>query len=130
MALADIAFMRGFANSTDSLGNPAITILMPSDAVSAYSLVLQMAAFPSACYLPAVRADLPLLYEEDAGFQFGGHKVLRGCGSAANRVIVAACGYRVQGTSSQSRSFVVLDAEFRVIDINPPAALYFGAKGD
>jgi transketolase len=68
--------MRAFAHSTDSRGNPAITVLTPSDAVSAYALILAMAHFPSACYLRAVRADLPVLYDAKTEFPFRGHKVL------------------------------------------------------
>ncbi|WP_424629630.1 transketolase [Bradyrhizobium sp. SYSU BS000235] len=94
MALADIAFMRAFAHSTDHRGNPAVTVLTPSDAVSTYSLVLAMAAFPSACYLRAVRADLPLLYDANTDFPFGGHKVLRR-GASTRRLVLVACGYMV-----------------------------------
>src|SRR6202035_3747 len=59
MALADLGFMRALAHVADHRGNPAVTILMPSDAVAAYQLVLAMADFSSACYLRVVRADLP-----------------------------------------------------------------------
>jgi len=96
MALADVAFMRAFAHSTDSRGNPAMTILTPSDAVSAYGLVLAMAAFPSACYMRAVRADLPILYADDEVFPFGGHKVLRRAEAGdGRRVVLVANGYLV-----------------------------------
>ena len=77
MALADVGFSARCAHARDVRGNPAVTVLTPSDAVSAYELVLAMADFPSACYLRAARADLPILYDEGETFPFGGHKVLR-----------------------------------------------------
>lgn len=95
MALADIASMRGFAHVTDHRGNPAITVLTPSDAVSAYALTLSMAAFPSACYLRTVRADLPLLYPYDETFPMRGHKVVRDEGAGDRRIVLAATGYLV-----------------------------------
>ena len=41
----------------DHRGNPAITVLTPCDAPSAYNMVLEMAEWPSAVYLRALRAD-------------------------------------------------------------------------
>jgi transketolase len=95
MALADVAFMRAFSHTKDGRGNPAVTVLTPSDAVSAYSLVLAMATFPSACYLRAVRADLPILYAADTDFPFGGHKVLRKGTTSARRIVLVGCGYMI-----------------------------------
>lgn len=95
MALADVAFMRAFAHATDHRGNPSVTILTPSDAVSAYALTIAMAGFPSACYLRAVRADLPVLYTPDETFPFGGHKVLRETGGTSRRVVLVANGYMI-----------------------------------
>jgi transketolase len=95
MALADVAFARTFAHVRDARGNPALTVLTPSDAVSAYNLVLAMAAFPSACYLRAVRADLPILYQESETFPFGGHKVLRRGDEDTRGVVLVSTGYLV-----------------------------------
>ena len=116
MALADIAFMRGFAHSTDSRGNPAITILTPSDAVSAYALVMEMAEFPSACYLRAVRADLPILYEAETAFPFGGHKVLRKGGSADRRLVLVACGYMVHSCLKAAEELATGGIDVAVVD--------------
>ena len=77
MGLADVGFMRALAHTDDYRGNPAMTVLTPSDPVSAYNLVLAMAEHPGACYLRAVRGDLPILYREDERFPFGGYKVVR-----------------------------------------------------
>ena len=97
MALADVGFVRALAHVRDVRGNPAITVLTPSDAVSTYALVLAMAAFPSACYLRAVRADLPILYAEGDSFPFGGHRVLRRpeAGKAGGGIVLVAAGYMV-----------------------------------
>jgi transketolase len=95
MALADVAFMRTFAHVTDHRGNPALTVLTPSDARSAYALVLEMAAYPSACYVRTVRADLPVLYDEGERFALTGHKVLRRAAAGAKRIVLTACGYMV-----------------------------------
>ncbi len=95
MALADVAFMRAFTHVRDQRGNPALTVLTPSDARSAYALVLAMAAFSSACYVRTVRGDLPILYDEGEQFPFGGHKVLRRAAAGTKRIVLAACGYMV-----------------------------------
>ena len=117
MALADVAFMRAFSHVTDRRGRPAITVLTPSDAASAYEMVLTMARSPGAFYLRAVRADLPILYGEDERFPFGGHKVLR-TGSPEDRpLILAATGYLVHSClkaatvlSENGPSVTVVDA--------------------
>ncbi len=130
MALADVAFMRAFAHALDSRGNPAITVLTPSDAVSAYSLVLAMAAFPSACYLRAVRADLPIIYGEADSFPFGGHKVLRPAAAGDKPVLLVASGYLVhsclkaaEALKAQGITAGVVDAYALPIDTGPVLAL-------
>ena len=95
MALADVAFLRAFTHVRDHRGNPALTVITPSDARSAYALVLAMAAFSSACYVRTVRGDLPILYDEGEQFPFGGHKVLRRAAAGTKRIVLAACGYMV-----------------------------------
>ena len=131
MALADVVFMRAFAHVQDHRGNPAVTVLTPSDAVSAYNLVLAMAAFPSACYLRAVRADLPILYEEGDTFPFGGHKVLRQAGEGGGRrVVLVAHGYLVhsclkaaEALHAQGIAAAVVDAYSLPMDAAPVLAL-------
>lgn len=116
MALADVAFMRAFAHSTDHRGNPAMTLLTPSDAVSAYSLVHAMAAFPSACYLRAVRADLPILYDSATEFPFGGHKVLRQGDGSDRRIVLVACGYMVHGCLKAAEELAAGGTKVAVVD--------------
>src|SRR5260370_17296927 len=59
MALADVGFMRALAHTDDYRGNPGMTVLTPSDPVSAYNLVLAMAEHPTPAFLRAVRPALP-----------------------------------------------------------------------
>jgi len=130
MALADVAFMRAFAHVKDSRGNPAATVLTPSDAVSTYKLILAMAAFPSACYLRAVRADLPILYDESEAFPFGGHKVLRKAGDGGGRVVLVGSGYLVhsclkaaEALSARGTAVGVVDAYSLPMDASSVLAL-------
>jgi transketolase len=116
MALADVAFMRAFAHVQDSRGNPAATVLTPSDAVSTYKLVLAMAAFPSACYLRAVRADLPILYDESETFPFGGHKVLRKAGDGSGRVVLVGSGYLVHSCLKAAEALAAEGIIVAVVD--------------
>ncbi|WP_428395575.1 transketolase [Lichenicoccus sp.] len=95
MALADVAFMRAYAHARDYRGGPAMVVLTPSDAPSAYALTLSMAAHDGACYLRAVRGDLPILYTAEDRFPFGGHKLLRNAGIGAGGIVLVACGYMV-----------------------------------
>jgi transketolase len=130
MALADVAVMRAFAHVQDSRGNPAATVLTPSDAVSTYKLVLAMAAFPSACYLRVVRADLPILYYEGQDFPFGGHKVLRKAGDGSGRVVLVGSGYLVhscleaaEALSAGGTAVTVVDAYSLPMDASSVLAL-------
>ena len=131
MALADVAFMRTFTHVRDHRGNPALTVLTPSDARSAYALVLAMAAFSSACYVRTVRGDLPILYDEGEQFPFGGHKVLRRAAAGTQRIVMAACGYMVhsclKAADAQSKQHrveaTVVDAYSLPLDSAPILAL-------
>ena len=69
-------------------------MLTPSDAVSAYKLVLAMAEYDGPAYLRAVRADLPILYRDDEEFPLRGSKVVRPSVEAP-AVVLAASGYLV-----------------------------------
>lgn len=135
MAIADIGFMRAFSHSTDGRGNPSVTVLTPSDAVSAYAMVLAMADFSSACYLRAVRADLPILYETDASFPFRGHKVLCERTQGDRHVVLAASGYLVHSCLKAAGKLAeagigvtVVDGYALPMDADPVLALA-GTKG-
>jgi transketolase len=116
MALADVGFMRGFAHVRDHRGNPALTVLTPSDALSAYALVLAMAAFPSACYVRTVRADLPLLYAEGEEFPLVGHKVLRRAPAGGRQIVLAACGYMVHSCLAAADTLSHQGVEVTMVD--------------
>jgi transketolase len=93
MALADIAFARALAHAVDAKGR-SLAVLTPSDAVSAYQLVLAMAEYEGPAYLRAVRADLPILYADNEPFPLRGSKVVRRPAEAP-AVVLAASGYLV-----------------------------------
>src|SRR5262249_27502571 len=50
---------------------------------------------PGACYLRAVRADLPLLYSPEEAFPLGGHKLVRRARNDRAAVILVGSGYMV-----------------------------------
>ncbi len=68
MALEDLAMMRAIHGST---------VLYPSDATSAASLVAQMAEREGVVYMRTTRGAYPVLYKPDEAFPIGGAKVLR-----------------------------------------------------
>jgi transketolase len=116
MALADVGFMRALAHTDDYRGNPAMTVLTPSDPVSAYNLVLAMAEHPSACYLRAVRGDLPILYRESERFPFGGYKVVRRAESDRPVIVLAGSGYLVHSCLKAAEALQPLGIAATVID--------------
>jgi len=68
MALEDFAMMRAVYGST---------VLYPSDATSAASLVAQMADRDGVVYMRTTRGAYPVLYGPDETFPIGGSKLLR-----------------------------------------------------
>ena len=92
MALADVGFTRALAHAKDAKGR-SLVVLTPSDAVSAYKLILAMAEYDGPAYLRAVRGDLPILYRDDNSFPMHGSKVVRRAEAPA--VVLAASGYLV-----------------------------------
>ncbi len=109
-------YIAAFAHVRDSRGNPAATVLTPGDAVSAYQLILEMAAFPSACYLRAVRGDLPILYGDGEAFPLGGHKVLRKAGDGSTRVVLVGSGYLVHSCLEAADKLSARGTEVAVVD--------------
>lgn len=82
MGLEDIAMMRTLLGSA---------ILYPSDAVSTWRLVYQMAEYNQGIsYLRTTRMDLPVIYAADTEFNIGGCKVLKS--SAQDQAVVIAAG--------------------------------------
>jgi transketolase len=116
MALADISFMRAFAHRIDCRGDPAITVLTPCGAVNTYALVLAMADFLSACYLRAVRADLPVLYDANTKFPFRGHKLLRRGSTSDRRIVLIACGFMVHSCLKAAEELAAVGIDVSVVD--------------
>jgi transketolase len=85
MALEDIAMMRAL---------PESVVLYPSDAVSTYKLVEQMARYEKGIsYLRTTRAETPILYLNNEPFEIGGCKILKQ--SDQDKLCVVAAGITV-----------------------------------
>ncbi len=78
MALEDLAMCRA---------QPNITVLYPSDAVSAERLVALAAYHPGPAYIRTSRPQTPVIYSNDETFTIGGLKVLRQSGGDVATVI-------------------------------------------
>ncbi len=82
MGLEDISMVRAVPNSV---------VLWPSDGVSAYKLVEQMALYDQGVsYMKTTRADVPVLYDTKESFPLGGCKVLRS--SSNDKACIVAAG--------------------------------------
>jgi transketolase len=80
MALEDLAMMRA---------QPNMTVLYPSDAVSAERLVELAAYHPGPAYIRTSRPKTPVIYDANEEFKVGGLKVLRQSASDAATVVGA-----------------------------------------
>lgn len=56
---------------------PDMTVLQPSDAVSATKLIAEMVKIPGMAYLQTLRPKTPVLYDADEKFPLGGSKILK-----------------------------------------------------
>lgn len=85
MGLEDLGMMRSIPDSV---------VLWPSDGVSTYKLVGQMAAYDQGVsYMRTTRADTPVLYDTRVTFPIGGCKVLRS--SDADHACIITAGITV-----------------------------------
>jgi transketolase len=85
MGLEDLGMMRSIPDSV---------VLWPSDGVSAYKLVGQMAVYDQGVsYMRTTRADTPVLYDARVTFPIGGCKVLRS--SDADHACIITAGITV-----------------------------------
>lgn len=121
MAIADVGFLRGLAHAKDHRGNPAITILTPSDAASTYNMVLEMAEWPSAVYLRAYRADMPVLYADTETFPFGQFKVVKKghlahASHKGQKLTIAASGYMVHAALKAAKEIEAAGIELTIVD--------------
>jgi transketolase len=80
MALEDLAMMRA---------EPNVTVLYPSEAMSAERLVELAAYHPGPVYIRTSRPKTPVIYDVQETFHVGGSKVLRQSASDAATVVAA-----------------------------------------
>jgi transketolase len=106
MALEDLAMCRA---------QPDITVLYPSDGVSAERLVALAAYHPGAVYIRTSRPKTPVIYGNDEPFVVGGSKVLRQ--SAADRVTIVAAGVTVFEALKAHDELKAAGMAVRVIDL-------------
>ena len=106
MALEDLAMMTA---------EPNITVLYPSDAVSAEHLVVAAANHPGPVYIRTSRPKLPVLYDSAEVFPIGGCKVLRH-GSRDTATVIGA-GVTLAEALKAYDELKKQGIEIRVIDL-------------
>ncbi len=116
MAIADVAFCRALGHAKDHRGNPALYTLTPSDAVSTYNMVLEMAHWPSAVYLRALRADTNVLYPETETFPFGAFKVLKKSTGKGKKLTIATNGYLVHTVLAAAQKLADAGIDLTLVD--------------
>ncbi|HTT53656.1 MAG TPA: transketolase [Streptosporangiaceae bacterium] len=106
MALEDLAMMRAVHGST---------VLYPSDATSAASLVGAMADREGISYLRTTRGAYPVLYESGETFPIGGSKVLRS--TPADQVTLIGAGVTLHACLDAAAQLESDGISARVIDM-------------
>ena len=116
MAIADVPFLRAISHARDHRGNPAITVLTPCDAPSAYNMVLEMAEWPSAVYLRALRADTSVIYAESETFPFGKFKIVKGGTGKGKKLTLATNGYLIHTVLKAAPQFEAAGIDLTLVD--------------
>ncbi len=107
MALEDIAMMRAIPDSV---------VLYPSDAVSTYKLVHEMAGYNEGIsYLRTTRMATPIIYANDESFKIGGCKVLRQ--SDADQVCIIGAGVTLFEAIKAQEQLAKEEVSVSVIDL-------------
>src|SRR3954471_17188498 len=106
MALEDLAMCRA---------QPNITVLYPSDAVSAERLVARPAYPAGPVYIRTSRPKTPVIYRNDEPFVVGGSKVLRQSG--ADAVTIVGAGVTVFEALKAYDELKASGTSVRVIDL-------------
>src|SRR5881275_1423764 len=106
MALEDLAMMRAIHGST---------VLYPSDATSAASLVVAMADHPGISYLRTTRGAYPVLYDAGTRFPIGGSKLVRS--DPNDRVVLVGAGVTVHNCLAAADELEKEGIKTRVIDL-------------
>ncbi len=116
MALVDVAFTRALSHAKDHRGNPAITVLTPCDGPSTYNMVLEMAEWPSAVYLRALRADTTVIYPETETFPFGQFKVLKKGAGKGKKLTIATNGYLIHTVLKIAKDLEAAGVDLTLVD--------------
>src|SRR2546421_202643 len=106
MALEDLAAMRAVHGST---------VLYPSDATSAASLVVALADHPGISYLRTTRGAYPVLYDAGTRFPIGGSKLVRS--DPNDRVVLIGAGVAVHNCLAAADELEREGIKTRVIDL-------------
>jgi transketolase len=106
MALEDLAMMTA---------EPNITVLYPSDAVSAEHLVVAAANHPGPVYIRTSRPKLPVIYDSAEVFPIGGCKVLRQ--GSRDKATVIGAGVTLAEALKAYDELKKQGIEIRVIDL-------------
>lgn len=101
----DLALMRTI---------PGMTVVNPSDGVSAMKLMKQVCAFEGPAYVRLGRASVPVFYDEDAEIVLGkGHELRSG-----SDVAIIATGIMVAEAMKAAEELAEAGIDARVIDIH------------
>ena len=106
MALEDLAMMTA---------QPNITVLYPSDAVSAEHLVVAAANHPGPVYIRTSRPKLPVIYDSAEVFPIGGCKVVRQ--GSRDKATVIGAGVTLAEALKAYDELKTQGIEIRVIDL-------------
>ena len=101
----DIALMRTI---------PGMTVINPSDGVSAGKLIRQAVAFNGPCYVRLGRAAVPVFYGEDSEITLGKGNLIRD----GRDVTVIATGIMVSEAAAAAEKLAEYGIDVRVIDMH------------
>ena len=101
----DIALMREI---------PGMTVLNPSDAVSAKKLIRLAVDFDGPCYVRLGRASVPVFYDEDAQLEIGKGNLLRD----GKDITIIATGIMISEAMEAADALAADGIDARVIDIH------------
>ena len=101
----DIALMREI---------PGMTVLNPSDAVSAKKLIRLAVDFDGPCYVRLGRSSVPVFYDEDAQLEIGKGNLLRD----GKDITIIATGIMISEAMEAADALAADGIDARVIDIH------------
>lgn len=93
---------------------PGMTVINPSDGVSAKKLIAQAVEMNGPCYVRLGRAAVPVFYGEDAEITLGKGSIVR----KGNDVTIIATGIMVNEAVMAAEKLAAEDIDARVIDIH------------